>query len=311
MAAAKKSPRSAANVIAAKIAASRAKARASDAAAPARLAKAATTPKADKAEGAAAAGNAGVKGVHPKSANLKSAARAPGKSATGEGADGKTRQVVKPTTAARSASAPKIPNVPVSAARKAAAPKAAAVKSARPSKAGGFAPAPVSRPLDLFATMPPPVVEAVEAMALRVEAAMIDPVHAGQAMEAPMRETQAQLRAVVESGLDESVAAVDRWRAATRSGAAALEADALAQAKAMRTIQSKLIEVALVHTQAGLDLFQAMLAAPTLPDALALQVDHARKSVAVMAAQTRDLAEIAQRLALDAFAQSGRGAHAA
>lgn len=295
MAAAKKSPRSAANVIAAKIAASRAKARASDAAAPARLAKAATTPKADKAEGAASARNAVAKSATAKSVVSKSGASAPGKSARGKGADGTTSQAVAPMTAARSASAP----------------RSAPAKSARPSKAGGVAPAPVPRPLDLFATMPPPVVEAVEAMALRVEAAMIDPVHAGQAMEAPMRETQAQLRAVVESGLDESVAAVDRWRAATRSGAAALEADALAQAKAMRTIQSKLIEVALVHTQAGLDLFQAMLAAPTLPDALALQVDHARKSVAVMAAQTRDLAEIAQRLALDAFAQSGRGAHAA
>lgn len=267
MAAAKKTPRSAASVIAEKIAASRAKAR-TDEARPSRAAQTAAVAKSATVAKSAAVAKSATAGKSVKTMTAKAG------------------------DAPRAAKAVKAPPV-----AKAHAAKPATARGAR-----AVASPVAAGPLDLFATVPPPVAEAVGAMALQVEAAMADPVHAVETLEAPLRETQAQLREVVEGRLDETVVTFERWRAATQAGAAAFEANARSGAAAMRTLQVKLIEVAMAHTQAGLDLMQAMLVAPTLPDAVALQVEHVRKSAAAFATQSRDLAEIAQRVAFDVLA---------
>lgn len=99
---------------------------------------------------------------------------------------------------------------------------------------------------------------------------------------------------VAEAAAREASRAVER-------GTEAAQASLSASADALTQYNAKVMEVMRSNLAATTELFAALVQAKSVPEALSLNADHIRNQVEAMASQGRELAMLAQRIALDAM----------
>jgi phasin len=150
------------------------------------------------------------------------------------------------------------------------------------------APAPV-------ATVPVPVA------APAAEFAAVDPVKAVEALAAPVREMQGNLRDAAEKGVAETRVAFERIRAAAEETTTALEASMKTAAEGVQSFNAKLVEAIRANADANFDFMKSLIVVKSFAEAIELNSEHARKSYEAFSAQSKDLSETAQKVAADAF----------
>ena len=151
----------------------------------------------------------------------------------------------------------------------------------------------------------------VEQVAGTMQTAMREPAKAvGQAVEAmaePMREIQDQLREVAEKSLGDTRVAFERIRAAAEETSSALETSMKNAAEGVQSFNLKVVEAMRVNAEASFDLMKALVTARSLSEAIALNSEHVRKSFDAISAQSKELSESAQKIAVDAVSPLREG----
>lgn len=185
------------------------------------------------------------------------------------------KPALAPAPAIKAAEAPAAPVAPV--------PLAPAPQVVETAQAAAFEPAKV-----------------VEQVAETMQAAIREPAKAVEAMAEPMREIQDQIREAAEKGLGETRVVFDRLRAAAEETTHAFEASMKSAADGVQAFNLKVVEAMRVNAEANFDLLKALVTARSLSEAIALNSEHVRKSFDALSAQTKELGETAQKIAVDA-----------
>jgi len=141
----------------------------------------------------------------------------------------------------------------------------------------------------------------------QMQAVILEPAKAVEAMAEPMREIQGQIREAAEKGLGETRVAFDRLRAAAEETGAAFEASMKTAAEGVQTFNLKVVEAMRVNAEANFDLLKALVSVRSLSEAIALNTEHVRKSFDAMSAQSKELGETAQKVAVDAISPLREG----
>jgi phasin len=119
----------------------------------------------------------------------------------------------------------------------------------------------------------------------------------------------------VQHFAEESVAktreAYDKLTAVAKDNAKVLEDTVVAAQKGVKAISEKVIHNTTANTEAAFDAAQAIVRAKTLPEAARLQADYVQQSFAVASAQGKELLELSQKVAQDAFQSLNTAANAA
>jgi phasin len=147
----------------------------------------------------------------------------------------------------------------------------------------------------------------IEQVAETMQTAMREPVKAVEAMAEPMREIQDQLREVAEKSLGDTRVAFERIRAAAEETSSALETSMKNAVDGVQSFNLKVVEAMRVNAEASFDLMKALVTARSLSEAIALNSEHVRKSFDAISAQSKELSESAQKIAVDAVSPLREG----
>jgi len=116
----------------------------------------------------------------------------------------------------------------------------------------------------------------------------------GKAIEFP-----ASFRELTEKSLAHSKEAYDRMKAAAEDATGALEGTFSMAAKSTADYNRKVIEVARANANAAFDYARDLLDAKSISDVAEVSSMHARKQFEALSQQTKDLATLAQKLAVE------------
>jgi phasin len=116
---------------------------------------------------------------------------------------------------------------------------------------------------------------------------------------APVREIQENVRKATEKGVEDTRAAYARVKTAAEDATNSLELSYAAATKGIVALNTKALEAVRTNTEAAFDLAKALFGAKTVQEAITLQTEHARKSYETVAAQSKELAALAQKIAAD------------
>jgi phasin len=111
----------------------------------------------------------------------------------------------------------------------------------------------------------------------------------------PAAEMQDSVRTALEKGVSESRAAFARAKSSADEAANAFEQSFAAAKDGVVAINAKALEAMRANAEANLDFIKASFAVKTLPDLVTLQSEFARKQVAAVSAQFKDLGALAQK----------------
>ena len=150
-------------------------------------------------------------------------------------------------------------------------------------------------------------VAAVEQAVGQMQAAMREPARVVEAMAEPMREIQDQFREAAEKSLGDTRVAFEKMRAAAEQTTNAFETSMKNAAEGVQTFNLKMVEAMRVNAEASFDLMKALVTARSLSEAIALNSEHVRKSFDAFSAQSKELGETAQKIAVDAVAPLREG----
>jgi phasin len=118
-----------------------------------------------------------------------------------------------------------------------------------------------------------------------------------------MTETKAQttngLREIADKGIAQAKANFDKAKAATDEGTDLFKNSYATAAKGATDYNLKFIEIARANTNTAFDYAHAMLAVKSVPEFFELSTAHARNHFETMAAQTKELAALAQKMTSD------------
>ncbi len=117
---------------------------------------------------------------------------------------------------------------------------------------------------------------------------------AGDAAVDAVRRAQTSAETLAEAAVDEAGRAAARGTEAARDALSA-SSDALGQYNA------KVMEIMSSNLASTTELFAALVQAKSVPEAMSLNADHLRRRMEALTGQGRDLATLAQRIALDAL----------
>lgn len=95
--------------------------------------------------------------------------------------------------------------------------------------------------------------------------------------------------------------AVDAAGEATGADPEAFHAAPSGAPDALAQYNAKVVAIMRANTASATSLFAALVQARSIPEAMELNADHLRRQMEAMASQGRELAALAQRIALDAF----------
>jgi phasin len=115
-----------------------------------------------------------------------------------------------------------------------------------------------------------------------------------KAMEFPIG-----FRELAEKSVTQSKEAYDKMKAAAEDATGALEGAFSMAAKGTADYNRKVIEVARANANATFDYARDLLDAKSISDVAELSSAHARKQFEVLSQQTKDLATLAQKLAIE------------
>jgi phasin len=116
----------------------------------------------------------------------------------------------------------------------------------------------------------------------------------GKATEFP-----GSFRELTEKSLAHSKEAYDRMKAAAEDATGALEGTFSMAAKSTADYNRKVIEVARANANAAFDYARDLLDAKSISDVAEVSSAHARKQFEALSQQTKDLATLAQKLAVE------------
>jgi phasin len=108
-----------------------------------------------------------------------------------------------------------------------------------------------------------------------------------------------QVRAFAEKGVSQAREGYQKLKEAAETNNGAMEAVYTSATKGAGDFTAKVIEIAKTNTESAFDFAQALLGVKSLPDAFELVNTHARKQFETLTAQSKDLAEITQKVATE------------
>ena len=120
-----------------------------------------------------------------------------------------------------------------------------------------------------------------------------------EASATPLNELQGNVRAVVEKGLVETRNAYAKAKSNADEAAGALETSYAAAKAGVVAINAKALEALRANVEANFDFMKSAIAAKNVADYVALQGEFARKRLEAMTDQTKEIGELAQKLAVD------------
>jgi phasin len=121
-------------------------------------------------------------------------------------------------------------------------------------------------------------------------------------VSAPFARFQEQSRDLTEKGLAQVKAQYEQVRKSAEAATAALEETFSVAGKGTEAVNAKAVEAVKANMNAAFDLWSALLGVKTVSAAIELQTTHARKQFETVTAQSKDMAELVQKVANDATA---------
>lgn len=125
-----------------------------------------------------------------------------------------------------------------------------------------------------------------------------------KALEAPMavaKDLGENVRTMVEKGIVETRARYAQAKAATEEASAAVEASYGAARNGAVAFNVKAIEAFKADADANFDLFKSLAAAKSMSEVVTLQTEFARKRFEEAASRSKELAELARKVADEAI----------
>lgn len=135
-----------------------------------------------------------------------------------------------------------------------------------------------------------------------VELPQVDVAKVMEAAAAPAREMQENVRKAAEKGVEETRAAYARAKDAAEKATSAFETSAKTAADGVVAFNHKLVDSLRANSDATFDFVKSLLGVKSLSEAITLNSEHARKQFEAVTAQSKDLAQLAQKVATDSFA---------
>lgn len=108
-----------------------------------------------------------------------------------------------------------------------------------------------------------------------------------------------QVRAFAEKGVSQARESYQKLKEAAETNNGAIEAAYTSATKGAGDFTAKVIEIAKTNTESAFDFAQALLGVKSLPEAFELVNSHARKQFETLTAQSKDLADITQKVATE------------
>jgi phasin len=112
-------------------------------------------------------------------------------------------------------------------------------------------------------------------------------------------EVPEQMRAFAEKGVSQARDNYAKFKDAAESNNSTIEAVCTCASKGASAYTAKLMEFMKTNTTANLDFAQELLGIKSPSDALELWTAHTRKSFETLTAQSKELAELAQKVAAE------------
>lgn len=106
-----------------------------------------------------------------------------------------------------------------------------------------------------------------------------------------------QVRAFAEKGVSQARESYTKLKDAAETHNGTMEAVFTSAGKGATDYSAKLLDIVKTNTNASFDFAQSLVSAKTLSEALELWTSHARQQVETMTAQTKELAELTQKVA--------------
>jgi phasin len=122
---------------------------------------------------------------------------------------------------------------------------------------------------------------------------------AAEASVSKVAEIHESVRKAAERGLEQTRTAYDRFRAVTEETTGSFETSYAAAAKGLHEFNAKAIDALKSNADATFELMKSLMSVTTVSEAITLQTEHARKQFEALTAQTKELAEIAKKVATE------------
>ena len=114
------------------------------------------------------------------------------------------------------------------------------------------------------------------------------------------RDAQENIRCATEDALVQSRAAYDRMKHAAEEVTDTIETSYVKVTRGFGELNQKAMEGLKAQAEANFEHFKALAGAKSIPEALSLQTDHARKQFEAMTAQMKELTALAQKVVTEA-----------
>jgi len=114
------------------------------------------------------------------------------------------------------------------------------------------------------------------------------------------RDAQENIRCATEDALVQTRAAYDRMKHAAEEVTDTIETSYVKVTRGFGELNQKAMEGLKAQAEANFEHFKALAAAKSIPEALSLQTDHARKQFEAMTAQMKELTALAQKVVTEA-----------
>ena len=110
------------------------------------------------------------------------------------------------------------------------------------------------------------------------------------------KDAQENIRCATEETLVQTRAAYDRMKHAAEEVTDTLETSYVKVTRGFGELNQKAMEGLKAQAEANFEHFKALAAAKSIPEALSLQTDHARKQFETLSAQMKELTALAQKV---------------
>ncbi|NVN88112.1 MAG: phasin [Rhodopseudomonas sp.] len=108
-----------------------------------------------------------------------------------------------------------------------------------------------------------------------------------------------QVRAFAEKGVSQVRESYSKLKDAAESHNGTIEAMFSSVSKGASDYSAKLLDIAKTNTSANFDFAQGLAGAKTLPEAFEMWTSHAKKQLEILTGQTKELAELTQKVATE------------
>ena len=114
------------------------------------------------------------------------------------------------------------------------------------------------------------------------------------------KEAQESIRCATEDALVQSRTAYDRMKHAAEEVTDTIETSYVKVTRGFGELNQKAMEGLKAQAEANFEHLKALAAARSIPEALSLQTDHARKQFEILSAQMKELTTLAQKVVTEA-----------